>query len=172
MNNPVYLGLSILDLHETVLYGFSYDYVEPEFGENNKLCYMDTNSFIVHVKTDDIYKDIAKDVETRFDTTNFEKDRPLPKGKNEKVVGLMNMKKAKGTKKWIIKVDLIKFPQKQVKLKIEQTIYKKNKTQIDIIKKDKKEFLKNNKRIIKIHDLKVKDVMFLLKFKQICFKFK
>ena len=88
---------------------------------------MDTNSFIVHVKTDDIYKDTAKDVETRFDTTNFEKDRPLPKGKNEKVVGLMKMKKAKGTKKWIIKVDLIKFPQREVRLKIEQTIYKKTK---------------------------------------------
>ena len=42
-----------------------------------KICYMDTESFIVHVKTDDIYKDIAEDVETRLDTSNFEKDRPL-----------------------------------------------------------------------------------------------
>ena len=50
---------------------------------------MDTDSFVVHVKTDNIYKDIA-DVETRFDTSNFELDRPLPKGKNEKVIGLMN----------------------------------------------------------------------------------
>ena len=66
MNNPVYLGLSILDLHKTVLYGFSYDYVEPEFAENNKLCYMDTNSFIVHVKTDDIYKDVAKDLKKKL----------------------------------------------------------------------------------------------------------
>ena len=50
---------------------------------------MNTNSFIVHVKTDDIYKDIVEDVDKRFDTSDFELDRPLPKGKNEKVIGLM-----------------------------------------------------------------------------------
>ena len=63
MNKPAYLGLSILDLSKTVIYEFWYDYVKPKYGENAKLCYMDTDSFIVHVKTDDIYKDIAKDVE-------------------------------------------------------------------------------------------------------------
>ena len=51
---------------------------------------MDTDSFIVYIKTDDVYKDIAEDVETRFDTSNYELDGPLPKGKNKKVVGLMN----------------------------------------------------------------------------------
>ena len=50
---------------------------------------MDTDSFIVHVKIDDIYKDIAEDVEIRFDISNFEIDKPLPKGKNKKVIGLM-----------------------------------------------------------------------------------
>ena len=50
------------------MYEFWYDYVKPKYGENVKLCYIDTGSFIVHVKTDDIYKDIAEDVETRFDT--------------------------------------------------------------------------------------------------------
>ena len=50
---------------------------------------MDTNRFIVHVKTDDIYKDIVEDIETRFNTSNYELDRPLPKGKNKKVIGLM-----------------------------------------------------------------------------------
>ena len=66
---------------------------------------MDTDSFIFQVKTDDIYKDIAKDVEKRFDTSNYEIDRPLPKGKNE-VIGLMKdelgeeiMKKIVGLKK-------------------------------------------------------------------------
>ena len=53
------------------------------------MLYMDTDSFIVYIKTDDIYKDIAEDVETRFDTSNYELDRPLPKGKNKKVIGLM-----------------------------------------------------------------------------------
>ena len=71
------------------MYEFWYDYVKPKYGENAKLCYMDTDSFIVHVKTDDTYKDIAEDVEKRFDTSNFEIDRPLPKEK-KKVIGLMN----------------------------------------------------------------------------------
>ena len=63
MNKPVYLGLAILDLSKTVIYEFWYDYLKPKYGENAKLCYMDTDSFIVHIKTDDIYKDIAEDIE-------------------------------------------------------------------------------------------------------------
>ena len=47
-----------------------------------KLCYMDIDSFIVHVKTDNIYKDITEDIKARFDTSNYEIDRPLPTGKN------------------------------------------------------------------------------------------
>ena len=72
MNKPVYLGLSVLDLSKTVMYEFRYDYVKPNYGENGKLCYMDTGSFIVHVKTDDIYKDIAEDIEKIFGTSSFE----------------------------------------------------------------------------------------------------
>ena len=53
------------------------------------LCFIDTYSFIVYIKTDDIYTDIAEDVETRFDSSNNELDRQLPKEKNEKVIGLM-----------------------------------------------------------------------------------
>ena len=49
-----------------------------------KLCYMVTGSFIIYRKIEDIYSDIAKGVETRFDTWNYELDRPLPKGKTEK----------------------------------------------------------------------------------------
>ena len=59
MNKPVYLGLSILDLSKTGMYEFQYDYLKPKYGENLKFYYIDTDSFIVHVKTDDIYKDIA-----------------------------------------------------------------------------------------------------------------
>ena len=66
----VYLGLSILDLSKTIIYNFWYDYVKPKYGEKAKLCYMDTDSFIVYIKTDDIYKDTAEDVKTRFDTSN------------------------------------------------------------------------------------------------------
>ena len=89
MNKPVYLGLSVLDLCKTVMYEFWYDYVKPKYGENAKPCHMDTERFTVHVKTEDIYKDIAEDVETRFDASNFELDRPLPKGKNKIVIALM-----------------------------------------------------------------------------------
>ena len=90
MNKPVYLGLSVLDLSKTVMFEFWYDYVKPKYGENVKLCYMDTDSFIVHVKTDDVYKDIVENVETRFETSNFEIYRLLPKEKNKNVTGLMN----------------------------------------------------------------------------------
>ena len=92
MNNPVYLGLSILDLSKTVMYGFWYDYIKPKYSGKAKLCYMNTGSFIAHVKTDDIYRDIAKDVETRFYTSDYELDRPLPMGKNKQVIGLMKDK--------------------------------------------------------------------------------
>ena len=92
---------------------------------------MDTDSFIIHIKTEDFCKDIADDVKSRYDTSNYEGDRPLPKGMNKKVIGLMkdelggknitefvalrpktysyltdddkNVKKAKGTKKCVIR---------------------------------------------------------------------
>ena len=64
--------------------------MKPKYGDNVKLCYMDTDSFIMHIKTEDFYKDIANDVEKRFDTSNYDVNRPLPKGKNKKVIGLMN----------------------------------------------------------------------------------
>ena len=80
INKSVYLGLSILDLSKTVIYEFWSDYVMPKYGANAKLCYMDTNSFSVHVKTDDIYKNIAEDGEKRFDSWKFELDKQLPKG--------------------------------------------------------------------------------------------
>ena len=67
---------------------FWYDYIKPKYSENAKLCYVDTDTFIFHVKTDHIYKDIAGDVKPRFYTSNFEIDRPLSKGKN-KVIRLM-----------------------------------------------------------------------------------
>ena len=131
MNKPIYLGLSILEISKTLMYEFWYDYMKPKYGDNVKLCYMDTDSFITHIKTEDFYKDIANDVEKRFNTSNYEVNRPLPTGKNKKVIGLMKDelggkimtefvalrpetysyltddceedKKAKGTKKCVIK---------------------------------------------------------------------
>ena len=67
----LYLGLPKIDLSKNVMYEFWQDYVKLGYDENANLCYMDTNSFIVPVKTENIYKDIAEDVEARFDTSNF-----------------------------------------------------------------------------------------------------
>ena len=89
MNEPVYLGLSILKISKTLMYEFWYDYIKPEYKNKAKLCYMDTDSFVIHIKTEDLYKDIAHDVEKRYDTSDYEADRPLPKEKNKKVIGLM-----------------------------------------------------------------------------------
>ena len=136
MNKPIYLGQAILDISKTLMYEFWYDYIEPKYKEKARLCYMDTDSFVMNIKTEDFYKDIARDVERWFDTSNYdEKDkRPLPIGKNKKVIGLFKdelggkimtefcalrakayaykldddteMKKAKGTKKCIVKREI------------------------------------------------------------------
>ena len=87
MNKSVYLVFSILYLSKSVMYEFWYDYVK--YGENAKLCYMYTDSCLVHLKAGDIYKDIHQNVETRFDFSNLEINRPLPKGNNKKVIRLM-----------------------------------------------------------------------------------
>ena len=89
MNEPVYLGLSILDLSKAIMYEFLYDCVKPKYCKNATFCYMDTVSFIAHIKTDNFYKDIAEGVETRFGTSSYELDRPFLKGKNKKVIGLI-----------------------------------------------------------------------------------
>ena len=69
-----------------LMYEFWYDYVKQKYGEKSKLCYTDTD--IVYIKTDDINKNIEENIETRFDTLSYELDRPLPKGKIEKLIGL------------------------------------------------------------------------------------
>ena len=135
-NKPIYLGLSILNISKILMYEFWYDYMKPKYGNKVRLCYMDTESFIMNIRTNDFYKDIANDVDKRFDTSNYELNRPLPTGKNKKVIGLMKDelggkiitefvtlrpktysystddgkedKKAKGTKKCVIK-RMIKF---------------------------------------------------------------
>ena len=136
MNKPTYLGLSILDISKILMYELWHDNMKPKYGNDVKLCYMDTDCFVMNIKTEDFYKDIANDVHKRFDTSNYEVDRPLPTGKNKKVIGLMKDelggrimtefitlrpkaytyltddgkedKKAKGTKKCVIK-RMIKF---------------------------------------------------------------
>ena len=75
MNKPVYLGLSKLDVSKSVMHKFWYDYLNPKYGENAKRCYVDTDSCIVHVNTEDIFKDIPEDVETSFATDHCLKNK-------------------------------------------------------------------------------------------------
>ena len=151
MSKPIYLGLSILDTSKILMYEFWYDYMKPEFGNRAKLCYMDTDIFVMKIKTNDFYKDITNDVEKRFDTSNYECNRPLPIGKNKKVIELMKDelggkfitefvtlrpktysystddgkedKKAKGTKKCVIK-RMIKFDDYKNCLLIDKVLLK------------------------------------------------
>ena len=88
-NKPIYLGLAILSLSKIRMYKYWHDDMKPKYGENIGLCYVDTDSFIMETKTEDFYKDIAKDVEKNYDTSNYNCERPLPIGKNKKVIGLM-----------------------------------------------------------------------------------
>ena len=89
LNKPICLGLSILEISKLLMSEFWYDYMKPKYADNIKLFYMDTDSFIMNIKTEDFYKYIAIDVEKRFDTSNYKVNRPLPTGKNKKVIGLM-----------------------------------------------------------------------------------
>ena len=86
MNKPVSLGLSILELSKIIMCDFQYDYTRPKYDRKAKLCYMDTDGCIVYIKTDYIYKDIVEDVENKFDTSNYELDRPLLKKKKIEIV--------------------------------------------------------------------------------------
>ena len=176
-NKPIYLGLSILEISKILMYEFWYNYMKPKYNDNVRLCYMDTDSFVMHIKTNDFYKDFANDVEDRFDTSNYEVNtsetralarRPLPTGKNKKVIGLMKNeiggkiitefvtlrpktysfltddgkedKKAKGTKKCIIK-KMIKFND-----------YKKCLLNGEIMLKSQQRFISNK------HDVYTEDV--------------
>ena len=86
MSKPIYLGMSILDVSKTLMYEFWYNYIKPKYQDRAKLCYMDTDSLIIHIKTKDICKNIANDVEKWFDTFNYDENdnRLLPIGMHKK----------------------------------------------------------------------------------------
>ena len=71
MNKPIYLGLSLLEISKILMYEFCYDYMKPKYNDNVKLCYMDTDSFVMYIKMNDFYKDISNDLECKFDTLNY-----------------------------------------------------------------------------------------------------
>ena len=94
INKPVYLGMSILDISKTLIYEFWYDYIKVKYQDKAKLCYMDTDRFVIHIRSEDFYKDIAHDIEKWFDTSNYDEDecnsidkRRLPIGRSKKKIG-------------------------------------------------------------------------------------
>ena len=111
MNKSIYLDMSILDISKTLMYEFWYDYIKPKYQNRANLCYMGTDSFIIHIKTEDFYKEIANDVEKWFETSNYGKDdnRPFPIDKNKKKIAFF--KDESGRK--IIK-DLLDSEQKHI----------------------------------------------------------
>ena len=74
MNKLIYVGQAVLDISKTLMYTFFYDYLKPKYWAKVKLCYMDTDSFIFHVYTDDFYKDISDHVFKWFDTSDYNKN--------------------------------------------------------------------------------------------------
>ena len=134
-----YFGMSILDISKTLMYKFWYDYIRSKYGDRAKLCYTNTDSFVIHIISEDFFEDISGDVERWFDTSNYvENDKKsLPIGKNKRVPGLFkdelggkiivevvalrpktwaylmddgsDKKKAKGTNEYVIKHELMKI---------------------------------------------------------------
>ena len=82
--------MSILDISRTLMYGFWYIYIKQEYGDRAKLCYTDTDSFVIHDVNQDIFYDISNDVERWFDISNYDENdkRPLPINMNKRVPGL------------------------------------------------------------------------------------
>ena len=89
MNKPVYLGMCILELSKTIMFDFHYEYMKPKYGNNAKLLFTDTDSFLYEIQTEDFYKDISRDVRDRFDTSEYPENHPsgIPTGINKKVLG-------------------------------------------------------------------------------------
>ena len=88
MNKPVYFGMSILDISKALMYEFWYKYLKPKYKDKAKLCYIDTDSFVINIFTEDFFEDINNDVERWFDTSNYDQNdkRLLPMGMNKKVI--------------------------------------------------------------------------------------
>ena len=88
MTKSLLLGMSILDISKMLMYEFWYDYINPKYGDRAKICYTDTDSFIIYIKTEDFSENISNDVQEWFHTSNYDKNdkRPLPIGKKKKSI--------------------------------------------------------------------------------------
>src|SRR3977135_4532256 len=87
LNKPIYCGIKILDLSKVHMYQFLYDYIKPKYpGKYSTLLYMDTDSFIIEIKTKDIFEDMKEDLQL-FDTSDYPKSHPCYSDKRKKVIG-------------------------------------------------------------------------------------
>ena len=87
-DKPIYLGMSILDLSKTSMYDFHYNYIKSKYGDKANLLFTDTDSLMYEIDTNDFYVDIANDVETKFDTSEYPIGLPIKAGVNKKVPGM------------------------------------------------------------------------------------
>ena len=74
MVKPLHVGMSILDVSKILMYEFWYNYINPKYEEKAKLCYTDTDSFIINIETEDFFEDISNDIEKWFDTSIYDKN--------------------------------------------------------------------------------------------------
>ena len=130
LNRPVYVGMSILDLSKRLMYDFYYNEMKAQYGDRCQLLYTDTDSLLLEIQTEDVYKDMAQHA-SLYDTSDYPKDHPLHSEANKKVLGKMkdecagrpiaeyiglrpkmysiletdggNIKKAKGVRKAVVK---------------------------------------------------------------------
>ena len=91
---PIYVGFSVLELSKLTMYEFHNDHIMKKYGSNAQLLYTDTDSFMYHIKTKDLYDDMADDLDT-YDTSNFDKQHPLYSETNKKVVGKFKCEKVR-----------------------------------------------------------------------------
>ena len=102
MDKPILVGQAILDKSKELMYQFYYDYLKPKFKDKVNLMYMDTDSFVLSIETDDFFKDIKDDLKEWFDTSGYDKNRVLPEefaknaSVNKKIIGKMKDELGKG----------------------------------------------------------------------------
>ena len=89
MNKSLHLGITILDVSKIFMYKVWYNYIKPKYGDRAKLYYLDTDSFIIHIFTENFFEDIADDVERWFHTSNYDENdkRPLSIDENKRAIG-------------------------------------------------------------------------------------
>ena len=86
LDKPIFIGMSILDLSKQHMYKFYYDVMKPKYGDNIRMVYTDTDSFVFHTRTDDIYQDL-QEINDEMDFSGYDKNHKCYDATNKKVLG-------------------------------------------------------------------------------------